>query len=120
MPTDNTSLEEREATLCHTLGFERLLERSRTRYFIWDNLNVHKSPLVYEAVQGGGRHIIVARPPYMPCDGPIEYIFCQLEAALSKNLGPISSIDDLITSVRNIVSALKGPDKTFQHCGYRW
>jgi hypothetical protein len=116
MPTDNTSLEEREATICHTLGFQRLLERSRTRYFIWDNLNVHKSPLVYEAFKGGGR----ARPSCMTCDGPNKYMFCKLEAALSKNLAPISSIDDLITAVRNIVSALKGPDKTFQHCGYRW
>jgi hypothetical protein len=49
----------------------------------------------------------------MPCDGPNKYMFCKLEAALSKNLAPISSIDDLITAVRNIVSALKGPDKTF-------
>ena len=30
MPTDNTPLEEREATLRRNLGFDRLLEQSRT------------------------------------------------------------------------------------------
>jgi hypothetical protein len=85
-----------------------------------DNLNVHKSPLVYQAVEGGGRHLIVARPLYMPCDGPIEYIFCQLEAALCKNMAQVASVDDLMDTVRNIVPQLSGFDQTFRHCGYRW
>jgi hypothetical protein len=91
-----------------------------SRVFMWDNLNVHKSPLVYQAVEGGGRHLIVARPPYMPCDGPIEYIFCRLEAALCKHIAQVASIDNLMDTVRHIVPQLSGFEQTFRHCGYRW
>jgi len=89
---------------------------------MWGNLRAHKSPILYETVQGGGRHHIHPRPPYMPEDGPIEFAFCQLENQLNLNIAHISTIDGLATSIRNILANLGndgGFHSTFIHCGYR-
>jgi len=88
------------------------------RIFLWDNLRAHKSPILYETVERGGRHRIQCRPPYMPCDGPFEYIFCQLECVINKRMSHISSTEDLAIEIRNIVGNLGGFDSTFAHCGY--
>jgi len=94
----------------------------QNRTFMWDNLRAHKSPILYETVQGGGRHHILPSPPYMPEDGPIEFAFCQLENQLNLNIAHISTIDGLATSIRNILANLGndgGFHSTFIHCGYR-
>jgi transposase len=91
----------------------------QNRVFLWDNLRAHRSPLLYQTVEAGRRHHIQPRPPYMPCDGPIEYVFCQLEGRINRDIAYIDSVNDLMTSIRNIIANLGGFDATFAHCGYR-
>jgi transposase len=88
------------------------------RVFLWDNLRAHKSPLLYQTVEGGRRHIIQPRPPYMPCDGPIEYVFCQLEGRLNKDISNIHNLADLMRAINTAVANLGGFDATFAHCKY--
>ncbi len=87
------------------------------RTFLWDNLTSHHSPVVVNSVYAAG-HRIVPRPPYRPCDGPIEYVFNQLEQRLKDKLYVIRSDVDLVHWVNIIVMNLSGFDATFVHCGY--
>ena len=55
------------------------------RIFLWDNLNSHLSHYVTQTVEGreGPRHFsCVARPPYQPKYGPIEYKICDIVQAI--------------------------------------
>jgi hypothetical protein len=58
----------------------------------------------------------------MPEDGPIEFAFFQLENQLNLIIAHISTIDELATSICNILANLGndgGFHNTFIHCGYR-
>ena len=89
-----------------------------SRVFLWDNLRAHKSPLLYHTVEGGRRHRIKPRPPYMPCDGPIEYVFCQLQGKLNKDINNIHNLNDLERSIYTAVANLRGFHNMFAHCSY--
>jgi hypothetical protein len=89
-----------------------------SRVFLWDNLRAHKSPLLYHTVEGGRRHRIQPRPPYMPCYGSIEYVFCQLQGKLNKDINNIHNLNDLERSIYMVVANLGGFNNTFAHCRY--
>ena len=89
------------------------------RTFIHDNLSAHLHPQCFNTITLGG-HRVVARTPYSPMDGPIEYAFNQVGNELNKRLYSIKTEVDLVREVQNILSNL-GPFDTctlFQHCGY--
>jgi len=87
------------------------------RVFLWDNLTSHHSVLVMNSVYAAG-HRVVARPPYRPCDGPIEYLFNQLQRELTACPYKIKNDADLQREVSRIVMNLGGFNATFAHCGY--
>ena len=84
--------------------------------FTWDNLSAHHSPLVAATVQAHG-HFAVARAPYHPWTGAIEYIFNQIHTELQTLLHFIHSDADLIHYTRIIFANLGGFDATFTHVG---
>ena len=88
------------------------------RTFMWDNLSAHHSAQVYNTVTFAG-HRVLARPPYRPVDGPIEYIFNQLQLDLTHRIHTIKNEADFIAAVNAIITNLGGFDATFQHCGYQ-
>jgi len=53
--------------------------------FLWDNLSSHFSDEIAYSIYAQG-HNIVPRPAYYPADGPIEYVFNQIEVSLQSNL----------------------------------
>jgi transposase len=88
------------------------------RTFMWDNLNAHLSATVYNTVTFAG-HRVLNRPPYMPKDGPIEYVFNHLQNELNRRIQSISDDVSFRTQVHNIITQLgPGFDATFVHCGY--
>jgi hypothetical protein len=96
------------------------------RLFLWDNLSAHRTPLVHhtvEAREGPCSFRIVARPPYQPKYGPIEYVFCELICRLQDRVQPDWNTNILRQQIMNIASqiGMDGAfDRTFQHCGYQW
>jgi transposase len=88
------------------------------RTFIWDNLTAHHSDMVNFAVMMAGNRI-VPRAPYSPIDGPIEFVFNQLECQLKLRLDNINTETDMIREIYNIVANLRSSfGSTFAHCGY--
>jgi len=87
------------------------------RTFLWDNLTSHHAPQVFNTVTLAG-HRVLARPPYRPVDGPIEYVFNQLQQELSHRIHHIPNEAAFVQEVHAIVTNLGGFDATFQHCGY--
>ena len=61
---------------------------------------------------------MLQRPPYRPVDGPIEYIFNQLQNQLTLRAGEISDDVTFSALVYSILTNLSGFDATFVHCGY--
>uniref|UniRef100_A0A7S2GES8 Integrase catalytic domain-containing protein n=1 Tax=Octactis speculum TaxID=3111310 RepID=A0A7S2GES8_9STRA len=88
-----------------------------TRTFMWDNLGAHLSAVVYNTIMFAG-HRVIQRPPYRPVDGPIEYIFNQLQNGLKSMMHEISSDSDFRSAVQTILSNVSVLDQTFVHCGY--
>lgn len=91
------------------------------RYFLWDNLNSHLAPIVYQTVhgrQGIRLYHIIPRPPYQPKWAPIEYIICQLADRLRQQMHRINNLNDLMQQIMTIIPQLNGFDATFVHCGY--
>ena len=88
------------------------------RVLMWDNLRAHHSPIVYNTVTFAG-HDVLARPPYRPCDGPIEYVFNHLQMELTHRIYSIADEASFVNAVMNIITNLgPGFDACFQHCGY--
>ena len=59
------------------------------RVLTWDNFTAHHSHLVAQAygIRNGNSHFTaIARPPYQPKFGPIEYIICQVLACASTKI----------------------------------
>ena len=90
---------------------------SAPRTLMWDNLSAHRNAVVYNTVTGAG-HRVLQRPPYRPVDGPIEYIFNQLQNQLTLRAGEISDDVTFSALVHSILTNLGGFDATFVHCGY--
>ena len=60
----------------------------------------------------------MARPPYRPEDGPIEYVFNQYESGLRLKLYSIHTSEDLVRETHQILANIGGIQQTFHHCGY--
>ena len=89
-----------------------------SRIFLWDNLASHCAPMIHQTVEGQWGHLIIRRPPYMPADGPIEYIFCQLIVELQSRTFFMNSVVELVHEIQNVVTNLHGFDATFNKIGY--
>lgn len=87
------------------------------RTIMWDNLSAHHVPMVHNAVLLAG-HRVLARPPYRPVDGPIEYAFQTMEMELTKRRHLVHNLADLRREIFNVVAAMNGFDRYFIHCGY--
>lgn len=72
---------------------------------LWDNLRSHHSVEVANTVRVSG-HRILARPPYRPADGPVEYVIHTVEAELSNRIHHVSNDQDLYNEVHSIVTGL--------------
>jgi hypothetical protein len=99
-------------------ALQRLALLGLRKVFLWDNLASHFTPQVIDAIYAAG-HSIIARPPYYPCDGPIEYVFNEIEMSLRDRLYIIRTHEDLVINVHAIIGDLGANfDATFRHCGY--
>lgn len=87
------------------------------RTFMWDNLSSHLSTTVHNTVTFAG-HRVLRRPPYRPSDGPIEYVFNQVQIQLTRRMYDIKNDNDLKRVMTSILSNLRGIEATFVHCGY--
>ena len=96
---------------------------------MWDNLQSHKAPIVYQTVIGDNNFLpgaqclfdIVLRPPYQPKYAPIEYIFCEIACRLKQRAQAEWSTMDMIAAIYVIAGEIGFDgkfDKTFAHCGY--
>lgn len=94
------------------------LQGTGRRTFLWDNLSSHHADMVSFAVLRAGNRI-VPRAPYYPIDGPIEFVFNQIESQLKLQLPTIHNEADLVSAIHNIVGNLTSSfGRTFTHCGY--
>ena len=95
------------------------------RCILWDNLSLHKTPHVTNVIRGRdsqNNFFSVDRPPYQPKIAPIEYIFCELAAELTRRCVREWTIDTLRTNIYDVLSKIGYGGKfysTFVHCGYR-
>jgi hypothetical protein len=91
----------------------------RSRLFMHDNLSSHLNPQITNTVLAAG-HRVIARPPYRPCDGPIEWIFNQVQQELARRMFVIITKNDLRREVGNIIQSLTAANilATFTRCGY--
>ena len=90
-------------------------EPSRT--MMWDNLNSHLDPNLYDQLFIHG-HRPICRPPWNPSDGPIEWVFNQLGCWLRMMAHEIDNFDQLMNAVEIILTNLTGFNETFVKCGY--
>ena len=75
--------------ICHDIEQNGHNGTDDHRIFLWDNLNSHHSPYVHQTVvgrEGPRRFNIIARPPYHPEMGPIEYAICEINTLLKRQL----------------------------------
>ena len=91
---------------------------NQSRILLWDNLSSHCAPLIHETVEARYGHVIIRRPPYRPADAPIEYVFCQLMAALQRRTFSLSNMPSLMLAIQNCVVNLKGFNALFEDLGY--
>ena len=95
------------------------------RCILWDNLILHKTPYVTNIIRDRATRnnfFSVDRPPYQPKIAPIEYIFCELAAELTRRCVREWTIDTLRENIFNILSNIRYDGEcynTFVHCGYR-
>ena len=89
------------------------------RRLIFDNLGSHLANRVVNTIHASG-HTYTQRPPYRPCDGPIEFFFNMLQQELTHRMYLINNEADLRQQVRNIAQSLSGNgfDALFRKCGY--
>lgn len=87
------------------------------KVFLWDNLKAHYAPEVFETVYAAG-HSIRPRPPYCPQDGPIEYVFNNVEMNLTFRMYEIRDNADLERNIYDTIAGIGDTDPYFVHCGY--
>lgn len=88
-----------------------------SRTLMWDNLSSHFSDAAHTMIYSAG-HRTQPRTAYYPQDGPIEYVFNQLEGLLRQRLYTVHNDNDLIRAVHECITALTRIQETFIHCGY--
>jgi transposase len=100
-------------------GLLAALPRGIRYVFMWDNLKSHFDDDIYRMIYAAGYRII-ARPPYYPCDGPIEYVFNQIENHIASEMYSIKTHQDLINEVHNGIRNITPQqlNDTFAMVGY--
>ena len=109
--------------VCTDIEQNPVMPTDMHRIFIWDNLNSHHANYVNQTVTGRGGNTqfsIVARPPYMPKYGPIEYKICDVSHECMKKKLPDWDMPRLEREVYAAAARIGPFDSTFQHCGYKW
>ena len=115
--------QENGCTLTYIRFMRSLIARLKHNWpgvrftILLDNVRFPCSDTVALMVHMAG-YRIVPRPKYRPNHGPIEYIFCQLEAVLARRMYNVQNHADLYTNVREVLSNIHGIRNTFTHCGY--
>jgi transposase len=93
------------------------------RVFIWDNLAAHHSAYVHTTVTnrfGPSQFSIVARPPYHPKYGPIEYKICEVMEKIRLKKEEDWNMNRLEHEIMVAAHQIRRFDETFLHCGYQW
>ena len=93
------------------------------RVFIWDNLTAHHSAYVHTTVTnrfGPSQFSIVARPPYHPKYGPIEYKICEVMEKIRLKKEEDWNMNRLEHEIMVAAHQIRRFDETFLHCGYQW
>ncbi|KAL7526315.1 hypothetical protein ACHAXR_001422 [Thalassiosira sp. AJA248-18] len=92
---------------------------NQTFCFTMDNLNIHKHPVILDLIEDAG-HRLVFRAPYWSCDGAIEYVFNTIHVKLQMNDGGVTSVDDLINEIDDIIFEMVDSSfyPYFQHVGF--
>lgn len=86
---------------------------------LWDNLGSHITATVMNIVHSTpGGHRVVARPPYRPQDGPIEYANNKLVTLMRQHCYNITTDDELVQAMPGLIAQLNGFRETFKYCGY--
>jgi transposase len=84
---------------------------------LWDNLSAHGNDMVLNVVYGAG-HRVIARPPYRPWLGPIEFVFNQLQNASRLRDYAVDNGAQFVQIIPRILTNIQGIEATFTHCGY--
>ena len=92
----------------------------RARVLMWDNLKAHLSATI-QAIVANTFHQTLARPPYSPEFGPIEFVFGVIEGHLRK--WQFQNVDDenfpnVINAAIRMATDARKFDNIFMHCGY--
>ena len=89
----------------------------RSFVFTMDNLNVHKNPLILNAIHNAG-HRYVFRSPYWPVDGAVEYVFNTIQTRLQVYFNKLRTIGELRNRLNLIIGAIPSFRKYFRHVGF--
>ena len=91
---------------------------------LWDNISLHKTNYVKNIIRdrvSANNFFTVNRPPYQPKLAPIQCIFCELAAELTRCCQRYWTIETLRANIYNILSNIGSNGKfhiTFVRCGY--
>ena len=99
-----------ERFLCPTL--------KRGQIVVMDNLSVHKSQRVRQAIEDAGASLVFL-PPYSPDFNPIEEAFSKVKAILKR--AKARTKEALFEATARAIAAVSSQDARgfFKHCGYR-
>ena len=89
----------------------------RRRCFTFDNLSSHLYPPVFVLIYKAGCRV-VARAPYWPVDGVIEYVLNTLQVLFCVNLWDIKEHDDLVNHIKNIIANFETFTEYFRHIAF--
>lgn len=89
----------------------------RRRVFTMDNLASHRNILIQQLIRSRG-HRLVLRAPYYPVDGPIEYVFNTLQAALTLAMYRVDNRAQLEAELCAIIRLQTDYAKYFINCGF--
>ena len=85
--------------------------------FTFDNLSFHLHPPVFALIYETG-HRVIARAPYWPVDGAIEYVFNTPQVLLYANVRDIKEHDDLVNHIKNIIANFGTFTEYFRHVSF--
>ena len=91
---------------------------------VWNDFTIHHNGHVAHNVYMSGHSILlylnstVPRPPYAPCDGPIEHIFNRIERLLQIRMYQIRNIEMLQWRISNIIGSITSSSFHFDLMAY--
>ena len=105
---------------------ERPQDGDHERYFMFDNLSAHLTPLVHSTLELRPTNQLfkfktLVRPPYQPKFGPIEYIIGQISSKIAKMHKRNWTVENLTESLHNICRDIGrdgSANDTFAFVGY--